>query len=86
MGWKALRSDLYLPRFVPSSCRYRLRHEPLDMLVGLIQEQLNTMRIDGPGAECSTTGLDSGILEVASTLFSPSEFEKPRPVIVGNVT
>ncbi len=82
---KTLRGELFIPGFVPSCCRYRLRHEPSDVLMHLIEQMLSTMRIEEHEAEPSAIGFEPTVPETTVSALSPSDLEHLQPIIFNSV-
>jgi hypothetical protein len=84
--WKALTGELQVPGFIPSVCRYRLRHEPPNVMIELIRQQLSVMYVDN---DISSSEVDprkqSSANDVGSTAISSSELENLRPIITSSV-
>jgi hypothetical protein len=85
--FKALSGDMYIPGFIPSVCRYRLRHQPRHIFMELIRGRLEMMKIEYETVH-NIAGNDRSAWdpELATSLLLPSEFEQLRPVMISSMT
>jgi hypothetical protein len=79
---KTLNGELNLPGFIPSVCRYRLKHQPRHVFMDLVRSRVEKMGVEYEAAH-NTTVLDPSAsdTEIASTLVPLAQVAKLRPVV-----
>jgi hypothetical protein len=86
---KALSGELNLPGFIPSVCRYRLKHQPRHVFMDLVKRRVEQMGVEYEAAHnAAVIDLDPSAsdTEIASTIVPLAHVEKLRPVVTICVT